>query len=88
MRIRVYLAGAAFALLAACGPSTPPAEDLPVPLFCAVSASGAYGGLELSSSAHRNVGALGESTPATANGAVVLESANYRNVTGFNAILH
>jgi hypothetical protein len=91
MRLRVLFAGAVLMIAAACGSPPPSAHDLPEPdagLFCAFTAGSAYGELELASTAHRNVAALGESTPAPANGAVALESAHYRNLTGFNAILH
>ncbi|HYD41476.1 MAG TPA: hypothetical protein VEB43_11670 [Anaeromyxobacter sp.] len=92
MRLRAYFVGAAIALAAACGAPPPSVEDLPEPdagaLFCAFTAGAAYGELELSSTAHRNVAVLGESTPAAANGAVAVESAHYRILTGYNAILH
>lgn len=57
-------------------------------VFWAFPAAGTYGGAGLTSTSYRTEGSLGESTPPAANGAVELQSDHYRNVTGFNAILH
>jgi hypothetical protein len=63
----------------------------PVPesgvVFWTVAGAGAYGAGELSSTSYRTQAVLGETTPAP-DGGVELQSANYRNLTGFNAILH
>lgn len=68
------------------------ADDESVPgsgvVFWALTSGGAYGDAALSSTSYVTHAALGESTPVPTGGAVRLESAHYRNLTGFNAILH
>ena len=63
-------------------PQATPSQAVP---FSAPSSGAAYGSLTQASASYRNVGSLGEPTPAGVSGATSQVSAHYINTGGFNA---